>query len=73
MGGGGQGPSISESGEMLCLTYFARRPDVDRVLKCAKRKDLYSAKVDRNRQKHTIRVNRIAFRKIFEDAPSAFA
>ena len=48
----------------FCLTDFAGRPDVNKVLKCAKRKDLYSAKVDRNRQRHTIRVSRIAFRSL---------
>ena len=56
----------------LGLTYFARRPDVNRVLKCAKRKDLYSAKVDINRQKRTIRVRRIASRNLGAKPPGKF-
>ena len=35
--GGGQGPSISESGEMFLFDLFAGRPDINKVLKCAKR------------------------------------
>ena len=64
--GGARAINFPSLEKCFCLTYFARRPDVNRVLvlKCAKRKDLYSAKVDRNRQKHTIRVSRIASRNL---------
>ena len=56
----------------FCLTYLARRPDINRVLNCAKRKDLYSAKVDRNRQKHTLRASRMAFRNLGAKPPGKF-
>ena len=35
-GGGGKGLEFSGSGEMLLFDVFARRPDVNKVLKCAK-------------------------------------
>ena len=71
-GEGARAINFPSQEKCFCLTYFARRPDVNRVLKGAKRKDLYSAKVDRNRQKHTIRVNRIAFRNLGAKPPGNF-
>ena len=37
MGGGEKGLQFSESGEMLLFDIFARRPDVNKVRKCANR------------------------------------
>ena len=71
-GWGARAINFPSQEKCFCLTYFARRPDVNRVLKCAKRKDLYSAKVDRNRQKHTIRLSRIALRNLGAKPPGKF-
>ena len=70
--GGAKAINFPSQEKCFCLTYFARKRDVNRVLKCAKINNLYSAKVDRNRQKRTIRVSRIASRNLGAKPPGKF-
>ena len=79
MGGGARTINFPSREKCFCLTYFAGRPDVYRVLKCANGIGIsdftticIQQKLIEKKRKHAIRVSRIAFRNVGAKPPGKF-